>query len=325
VAVDESSVRRIGILAHDNVTMIDVAGPADVFSHANTFGASYETVLVSPDGGDVVTSNGLGLRVVTAASEIARLDTVIIPGAYGMVLRPFDPALVDAVRHLTSVATRVTSVCTGSFLLAEIGRLDHRRATTHWSQLDRFRATFPAVDIQDDALYVSDGDITTSAGIGSGLDLALTLVEDDYGPELARKTARQMLIFTQRPGGQSQFPAASRYDATDSRPLRALIDRIVGDPAGDYSLASMAASTHVSTRQLARLFQEELSVTPARYVESVRVEAAQVFLQRGRTVQTAAELSGLGTAQTLRRIFLSRLGTSPSVYAERHRSPAADL
>jgi transcriptional regulator GlxA family with amidase domain len=320
---DDPSARRVGILAHDNVTMIDVAGPADVFSHANTFGAAYETVLVSPDGSDVVTSNGLGLRVVTAAAEIARLDTVIIPGAYGMVLHPLEPGLVEAVRHLTSVASRVTSVCTGSFLLAEIGRLDHRRATTHWTQLDRFRQTFPKVDIQDDALFVRDGEITTAAGIGSGLDLALTLVEDDYGPELARRTARQMLIFMQRPGGQSQFPAASRYDATDSRPLRALLDRIVADPAADYSLSAMAAVTHVSTRQLARLFQEELSVTPARYVESVRIEAAQIFLQRGRTVQTAAELSGLGSAQTLRRVFLSRLGMSPSLYAERYRRESA--
>lgn len=320
MADDKSSTRRVGILAHDNVTMIDVAGPADVFSHANTFGAAYETVLVSPDGRDVVTSNGLSLRVVTAAADVAQLDTVIVPGAYGMVNHPLDTHLVEAVRHLTSVSTRVTSVCTGSFLLAEIGRLNHRRATTHWTQLERFRQTFPNVDIQEDALFVRDGDITTSAGIGSGLDLALTLVEDDYGPQLARQTARQMLIFMQRPGGQSQFPAASRYDATDSQPLRSLIDRITADPAENYSLAAMAAITHVSTRQLARLFEDELHVTPTRYVEAVRVEAAQIFLQRGRTVQTAAELSGLGSAQTLRRTFLSRLGMSPSVYAERHRS-----
>jgi transcriptional regulator GlxA family with amidase domain len=320
VVDDDRSAHRVGILAHDNVTMIDVAGPADVFSHANTFGARYETVLISPTGADAITSNGLSLRVTHAASDVEELDTVIVPGAYGMVVKPLDPGLVDAVRHLTMIAARVTSVCTGSFLLAEIGLLDHRKATTHWTQLDRFHMTFPHVDIQDDVIFVRDGRITTSAGIGSGLDLALTLVEDDYGPELARKTARQMLIFMQRPGGQSQFPAASRYDVTDNRPLRALIDRIGADPAANYSLTAMADATHISTRQLARLFQDELGATPARYVESIRIEAAQHFLQRGRSVQPAAELSGLGSAQTLRRVFLSRLGMSPSVYAERHHT-----
>ncbi|UFS58624.1 GlxA family transcriptional regulator [Subtercola endophyticus] len=309
--------RRVGILAHDDVTMIDIAGPADVFSHANSFGADYETVLVSPDGADAVMSNGLVLRVGVAAADVAGLDTVIVPGAYGMVGHPFVPELVAAVDQLTALSARVASVCTGSFLLAEIGMLNHRKATTHWTQLQRFRARFPAVDVQDDVLYVRDGTITTAAGIGSGLDLALTFVEDDYGPDLARKVARQMLIFTQRPGGVSQFAAASRFAPTENRPLRALIDAVVSDPAADHSVAAMARRSHVSPRQLARLFHEELAVTPARYVETVRLEAAQMFLQRGLTVQAAAELSGLGSDQTLRRVFLSRLGYTPSVYAER--------
>ncbi|GGF31560.1 GlxA family transcriptional regulator [Subtercola lobariae] len=314
---DGRATRRVAILAHHNVTMIDVAGPADVFSHANTFGAAYETVLVSPDGADAVTSNGLTLRVGAAAAEVAGLDTVIVPGAYGMVEHPFASSLVNSVDHLTAVSSRVASVCTGSFLLAEIGLLNHRKATTHFTRLELFRTRFSAVDVQDDALYVRDGTITTSAGIGSGIDLALTFVEDDYGPELARLVARQMLIFVQRPGGASQFSAASRFSAVENRPLRALVDAIVADPAADYSVAAMAAHAHVSPRQLARLFADELSVTPARYVETVRLEAAQTLLQRGYTVQSAAELSGLGSAPTLRRLFLARLGVSPSVYAER--------
>lgn len=317
--------RRVGLLAHDNVTMIDIAGPADVFSHANSFGANYETVLLSPNGDDVVTSNGLALRVSASAAEVCDLDTVIIPGAYGMVGHPFTSSLVNTVDHLTSVSHRVASVCTGAFLLAEIGMLDYRRATTHWSQLERFRLRFPNVEVQDDALFVRDGIITTAAGIGSGLDLALTFVEDDHGPDLARQVARQMLIFMQRPGNLSQFPAASRYSAAESRPLRALTDAIVADPAADHSLAGMALRAHVSTRQLARLFSDELAVTPSRYVETVRIEAAQSLLQRGHTVQAAAALSGLGSDQTLRRLFLSRLGYSPSIYAERTSSRPGQL
>lgn len=310
-------LRRVGILVHDNVTMIDVAGPADVFHHANAFGANYQTVLASVDGRDATASNGIRLRADVSVSDAGALDTVIVPGAYGMVTRPFPRELVDAVATLTAATRRTASVCTGSFLLAHVGLLDQRRATTHWTQLQRFRASYPQVQVLDDVLFVRDGPIITAAGIGSGIDLALTLVEDDHGPEVARQVARQMLIFTQRPGGLSQFSVAARASVSGDRPLRVLLDAVVADPAQRYSLADMARMAHVSTRQLARLFHDELGTTPARYVEDVRLEAAQALLQKGHTAASAAQLSGFGSAETLRRVFVSRLGVSPSVYLER--------
>ena len=312
--------QRIGILVYDNVTMIDVAGPADVFSHANSFGAAYETVLVSADGGNAKASNGLTLTAEQSADEVGPLDTVIIPGAYGMITKPFERVLLDAVETLTAESGRIASVCTGSFLLAQAGLLDYRQATTHWTQAALFARTFPRVKVLPDSLFVRDGDIITSAGVSSGIDLALALVEDDYGPEVARQVARQMVVFLQRPGQQSQFSAPSRDHLAVDHPLRALMDTIAGDPAGDYSLASMSRIAHVSTRNLTRLFHDEIGTTPARYVELIRIEAAQILLQDGAGIPIAAERSGFGSPETLRRVFVNRLGSSPSVYLEQLRA-----
>ncbi|MGN6324984.1 GlxA family transcriptional regulator [Pseudolysinimonas sp.] len=315
-----AAIQRMGILVYDDVTMIDVAGPADVFSHANAFGARYETVLISPDGGSVRASNGLTLTAGLAAADAGALDTIIIPGAYGMVTRPFDDSVMSAVTDLTAHVRRIASVCTGSFLLAQAGLLDFRRATTHWTQVELFRRAFPRVRVLPDSLFVRDGDIITSAGVSSGIDLALAIVEDDAGAEIARKVARQMVIFLQRPGTQSQFSAPSREHIPSDSPLRRLTDAVAADPAGRYSLADMASIARVSVRTLTRLFHDEIGTTPSRYVELIRIEAAQTLLQEGATVAVAAERSGFGSAETLRRVFVSRVGSSPSVYLERVRS-----
>ena len=252
-------------------------------------------------------------------SAIESLDTLIVPGAYGMVLKPFEPELVAAVGSLAASTRRLASVCTGAFLYAQLGLLDGRRATTHWDHVERFRRSFPKVHVEDDVLFVCDGDIVTGAGIGAGLDLALTLVEDDHGPSVARDVARQMVIFVQRPGEMSQFPAASRAVIGSDKPLRTLLDTITADPAGDYSADRMARLAYVSTRQLNRLFHDELGTTPAKYVEAVRLEAAQIALQKGYGVGEAAARSGFGGAEQMRRVFVARLGVSPSLYADRQR------
>jgi transcriptional regulator GlxA family with amidase domain len=315
-----SRLKRIGILVYDNVTMIDIAGPADVFSHANDFGADYETVLISADGGNVKASNGLTLTAELAAADAGALDTVVIPGAYGMVTKPFAQPLMDAVAILTAESKRIASVCTGAFLLAQAGLLDHRSATTHWTRADLFARSFPSVTVMPDSLFVRDGNIITSAGVSSGIDLALAIVEDDYGPEVASKVARQMVVFLQRPGRQSQLSAPSRDHLAADNPLRKLMDVIAADPAGNYSLAQMSAIANVSTRNLTRMFHDEIGTTPARYVELIRIEAAQILLQDGASIPVAAEKSGFGSPETLRRVFVNRLGSSPSVYLEQLKS-----
>ncbi len=306
--------RDVVILAFGGVTMMDVAGPADVFSHAARYGAGYRVSIVSPDGADVRTSTGLALHVAGVAADCGPAHTVLIPGAYGMIDVPFDPELVEAVRHLTNGAGRVASACTGSFLLAEVGLLDGRKATTHWRQVRRLARLYPKVDVQPDVLYVRDGHVITAAGISSGIDLALAMVEDDHGPELAREVAEAMVVFMQRPGGLSQFSAPSRQHVGRDHPLRGLLDAVAADPAREYTVASMAAIAAVSPRQLTRLFHDAVGTTPARYVELIRLENAQALLRDGHTVAVAAARSGFGSAETLRRVFTSRLGISPGAY-----------
>jgi transcriptional regulator GlxA family with amidase domain len=309
--------RRIGILVYDNVTMIDIAGPADVFSRANSFGASCETLLVSSDGGNVRASNGLTLTAEFAPADVGALDTVIIPGAYGMITKPFERVVMEAVTTLTAESARIASVCTGAFLLAQAGLLDHRNANTHWTQAALFAKSFPLVRVDAEFLFVRDGNIITSAGVSSGIDLALAIVEDDYGPDVARGVARQMVVFLQRPGQQSQFSAPSREHVARDSPLRKQLDAIAGDPGANYSLANMAAIANVSTRNLTRLFHDKVGTTPSRYVELIRIEAAQILLLEGASIPVAAQKSGFGSAETLRRVFVARVGSSPSVYLER--------
>ena len=164
---------------------------------------------------------------------------------------------------------------------------------------------------------MQDGSIITSAGVSSGVDLALFIVEDDYGPDVARAVVRQMVIFNQRPGGQSQRSVAVRVSAPRDHVLRRLLDRITADPGADYSIDAMAAMTNLSASSLGRLFQEGTNTTPGRYVEMVRIEAAQGMLQRGTTVAAAAAASGFGSAETMRRVFTQKIGMSPSLYLER--------
>ncbi|MFJ8008181.1 GlxA family transcriptional regulator [Streptomyces fagopyri] len=312
----QDAKRRVAILAFEGVTLIDVAGPADVFSHAGRYGPGYEVSVVSPDGTDVRTSTGLTLHAEAAAADVGPAHTVLVPGAYGMVDHPFDAGLVEAVRRLTAGAERIASVCTGAFLLAEVGLLDGRRATTHWRQAKEFARRYERVAVEPDALYVRDGAILTSAGVSSGIDLALALVEDDHGPRVAHDVAEAMVVFMRRPGGLSQFSAPSRHHVARDHPLRALLDAIAADPGRDHSVPAMAATASVSVRQLTRLFHDEIGTTPARYVEMVRLETAQAHLQAGHTVAVAAARSGFGSAETLRRVFTSRLGISPAAYRD---------
>jgi transcriptional regulator GlxA family with amidase domain len=233
-----------------------------------------------------------------------------------MVTKPFEQVLVDAVSALTADANRIASVCTGAFLLAQRGLLNYRNATTHWTQIERFSRSYPLVHVVPDALFVQDGSIITSAGVSSGVDLALFIVEDDYGPDVARAVVRQMVISNQRPGGQSQRPVAVRVSAPRDHALRKLLDSITADPAANYSIDAMAAMTNLSASSLTRRFQEATNTTPSRYVEMVRIEAAQAMLQRGATVSAAASASGFGSAETMRRVFTQKIGMSPSLYLE---------
>jgi transcriptional regulator GlxA family with amidase domain len=303
----------------DDVTLLDVSGPLEVLHQANRDGRRYEPLLVSPYGGDVKSSSGPVLAGTIAAAEAGPFDTVLIAGADHLVER-VPGELLTAVATLADQAGRVASVCTGAFVLAALGLLDGQRATTHWRHAQALARRYPAVRVEPDALHISAGKYVTSAGISAGIDLTLALVEADHGAEAAREIARELVVFMQRPGGQSQFSTAIATPPVRSNPLRAVTEAVIADPAADHTLTAMAASAALSPRHLTRLFQSELKLTPARWVERVRLDRAQQLLLDGHTITAAARLSGLGSDETLRRAFARHLNTTPTSYLHHFRA-----
>jgi transcriptional regulator GlxA family with amidase domain len=311
--------RVVVIVVFDGVKLLDAAGPAEVFAEANRFGANYRLTIASVDGRDVTTSIGTGFAVTERIASIESADTVLVAGGDCLVGRPIDPALVDALKTVPARTRRLASICTGSFILAQAGLLGGRRATTHWRHARLLARAFPDVGRARCDLR-SGRDVFTSAGVSAGIDLALALVEDDYGTELVRDVARSLVVYLKRAGGQSQFSVLVEADPPPQSALRVVTDAIAADPGTNHSVKSLAAQASLSTRQLTRLFQSELGTTPARYVEMVRIDAARAALDAGRSVTDTARLAGFGSAETLRRVFVNELGVSPKAYRDRFRT-----
>jgi transcriptional regulator GlxA family with amidase domain len=310
------SKHRVGILIFDGTKMLDVSGPAEVFAEATLMGADYEIVLLSTDGRPVITSIGISLPVSGSAFDEHEFDTVLISGGDVLVGRPIDDALSRAALHLAK-DVRIASICTGAFILASAGLLEGRRATTHWRHTKELAAGHPGITVQPDSIFVKDGSIYTSAGVSAGIDLALALVEEDYGSDLARKVARSLVVYMQRAGGQSQYSASLAGPAPRSSALREIVDAVKADPAGEYPVPELAQRARMSSRQLTRLFREELSTTPAKYIETIRFDEAKALLDAGYSPTTAAQRSGFGNSETLRRVFVNRIGIAPRRYQQR--------
>lgn len=309
------SAHRVAFFVYDGVTLLDVAGPAEVFKTANRFGADYRIELLSPTGEDV-TSN-LGFRVGVDGPVAAGDGTYLVPGADRFPGEPVPGDLAAAARVPAEGAGRVGSICTGAFLLAAAGLLDGKRATTHWQVTHKLAARCPTCRVEPDAIYVRDGTTYTSAGVTAGIDLALALVEEDHGPDLTRDVARAMVVYLQRAGGQSQFSAPLQGPPPRSPALRTITDLVTANPRGDHSLGELAKHLNVSTRHLTRLFHDELATTPARYVEAIRFDLARALLDRGHTATQAAELAGFPGYESMRRVFAKKLSISPAAYQRR--------
>ncbi|MET9633447.1 GlxA family transcriptional regulator [Lentzea sp. NPDC006480] len=311
------SGREIVFLVFDGMKMLDVTGPAEVFAEANLAGADYTIRYVSASGQPVTTSVGIRLPVDSTADDVVKADTVIVSGGDRLAREPISVDLVEAIRVLQGRTRRLVSICTGSFALAAAGVLSGRRATTHWRVADRLARAHPDVQVEADALFVEDKGVFTSAGVSAGMDLALALVEQDYGPDLARTVARNLVMFMQRPGGQSQFSAPLQVRRPRTPALREVVDLVSAQPALDHSARTLAARVGVSPRHLARLFASELDTTPARYVEQVRLDHAKALLDAGHGVAQTAREAGFGSSETMRRVFVARFGASPSEYRQR--------
>ena len=267
-------------------------------------------------------SNGMQVVPAGAMADVrGPIDTLVIAGGSGTRDAASDQAVVDWARAAAQRSRRVTSVCTGAFVLAAAGLLDGKRATTHWQWCDLLAGLFPAVEIERDAIYVVDGATYTSAGVTAGMDLALALVEEDLGPHVARDVAQQLVIFLRRPGGQSQFSSQLSALPADHEPLRDLQAWIPANVSADLSVPALADRVAMSPRNFARTFRRETGVTPAAYVEAVRIEQARIALESSHApVETVAAECGFGTVETMRRSFHRQLGVGPADYRSRFHS-----
>jgi len=311
--------RTVLLVLFDGVQSLDVTGPLEVFTGAEQHTpGTYHVRTASLEGGPVRTSSGLALVPDGALTAMPDPDTLLVPGGQGT--RGPDPRLTDWLRAHGPRARRLVSVCTGAILLAAAGLLDGRRATTHWAYCDKLARDHPAVTVDPDPIYVRDGYIATSAGVTSGIDLALALVEEDLDREVALTVARHLVVFLRRPGNQAQFSAQLAAQTARRDPLREVQRWITEHPAGDLTVESLAARARLSPRHFARAFREETGTTPGRYVDRVRLEHARRLLEDTCDgVEEISRASGYGTPEAMRRAFVRALGTAPAEYRRRFR------
>jgi transcriptional regulator GlxA family with amidase domain len=320
--------RTIAILALQGVQLLDVSGPLDVFAQANAeLGRPlYALKVVGRDHAPIHSSSGVRLVPDWAiGDDMPRLDTLLVAGAPHAVETLLSQPTLQWIRATARQSRRFGSVCSGALFLAAAGLLDGRRVTTHWAVADALRQAHPRTTVQEDALHVRDGRLRTSAGVTAGLDLALSLVEEDCGREVAARVASQLVMFFRRPGGQLQFSRKGQAGPAGRSALQELQRWAAAHPAQDLSVAALAARAGLSPRHFARLFHAEVGVTPAAWVETMRVSAARELLEAGHDApkQIAAQC-GFANADTLRRSFSKHLGISPAMY-RRHQGAAAPL
>lgn len=316
--------RRIVFVIFEGFQSLDLVGPYEVFQHAHQLAGGYACQVAAPQPGPVRSSSGLSLYASHGVANLdpAGVDTLVVVGGSGVDQARHDAALTRWIAGAGAAgARRVTSVCSGVFLLAAAGLLQGRRVTTHWARERQLAREHPELLVDCDPIFHKDGPVWTSAGVTAGMDLALALVEDDCGREVAHAIAQQMVLFLRRPGTQSQFsvPLWSEQPATD--PVRAAVSAIHADPGARHGITGLAAHAGLSPRHFQRRFTAELGVPPAAYVERVRVEAAKRALaESDHPVESVARHHGFGTAETLRRAFHRHLGVAPSDYRDRFRS-----
>jgi transcriptional regulator GlxA family with amidase domain len=324
--------RRVAILAFPQVQSLDVTGPLEVFDAATRLlrasasrDPGYEVLVVSRGGGPVRSTSGLALVPHAALEQVtAPLHTLIVAGGTGHRRAAEDAGTLEWIADTARRARRTASVCTGAFLLARAGLLSGRRATTHWSWAERLKHDHPDVLVDPEPIFIRDGRVWTSAGVTAGMDLALALVEEDHDRELALAIARQLVLFLRRPGNQTQFSATLAAQEPERESLREVQRYVVEHVSENLSVEALAERAHMSPRNFARAFAAETGITPGRYVERVRLEAARRALEdSAEPVASVAAKCGFGTAETMRRAFLRALGVAPAEYRRRYHPAGA--
>ncbi len=328
------SRHRVLIVGLPPAQMLDVTGPLEVFAMANRCcelaGAPtpYEISVAAPRAGALATSSGVALLAPHGLDDLPRgIDTLLVAGGLGAREAAKDRPLMTSLAAACAKVPRVGSICTGAFALAATGLLDGRRATTHWAHFDEFAGLFPAVRLERDALFVRDGSFHSSAGISAGIDSALAMVEEDLGRALALEVARGLVVFLKRPGGQSQFSAQLSAEAAagDADRFAELTRWMAAHLRHDLSVERLAERVAMSPRNFARRFVEALRMTPARYVQLLRLDAARRLLTDGNApVPRIAERCGFASAEAMRVAFQRHLNVAPSEFRARFRSTGSE-
>ncbi|HEX4252391.1 MAG TPA: GlxA family transcriptional regulator [Pseudonocardia sp.] len=325
--------RTVLFVLFPGVQSLDVTGPLEVFVGAERWWdrheggrPAYRARTGSLGGGPVRTSSGLLITPDEDLRVADPPDILVVPGGIGT--RADNPELVTWLREQAPRASRLVAVCTGSFLLAQAGLLDGRRVTTHWGYADTLARRHPEVEVDPEPIFIRDRELSTSAGVTAGIDLALDLVAEDLGHDAALAVARGLVVFLRRPGNQSQFSAQLAAQTAHREPLREVQRWITERPDADLSVETLAHRAHLSPRQFARAFTAEVGMPPGRYVDRVRLEAARRRLEDSTDgIAATARACGYGTPEAMRRAFLRVLALSPAEYRRRfqpavHTAPA---
>ncbi|SJM92192.1 GlxA family transcriptional regulator [Crenothrix polyspora] len=318
--------KTVAIVVYPGVEIIDVTGPMEVFAFAN-YGLqqsgqmqqpAYTLQVIAAKQGALISSCGLQIIADKSYNDIHDgIDTLLIAGATNIDCLLCDPELQAWVKAIAPNVRRMASVCTGAFLLAETGLLNGLKATSHWLFCKRLATDYPAVKVEPDRIFVRDGAISTSGGITSGIDLALSMVEEDWGSELSLTIARTLVVFLRRSGGQSQFSAYLTGEA--HRPeVRDLQAWVMSNLRSDLRVETLAERMCMSPRNFARFFVTETGITPAKFVELARIDAARHYLGSSHlSVEVIADKAGFGDAERMRRAFVRQLGVNPQNYRSR--------
>jgi transcriptional regulator GlxA family with amidase domain len=321
---------RIAILAVPGVQMLDVAGPMDVFSEANTVmrdADAYSVQIVALSMDPVTALNGTRfLPDAAIGCSLEGFDTLLIAGSPGIKKYEDHPELISWILRESRHVRRLGSVCTGAFLLGNAGLLNGKRATTHWNSTGRLAEKFPLVRLEPNTIYVKDGNVYTTAGVTASMDLALALVEEDHGRSTALRVAKELILFLKRPGGQSQFSVHLEAQVSEIGPIKDIHEWILDNLSEDLSVETLAARLAMSTRNFARMFKRETEMTPGDFVEAARVDAARRMLEDSDTpLKKIASMCGFADQAGLRRAFMRRINVTPAEYRQRFRPADAPV
>jgi transcriptional regulator GlxA family with amidase domain len=324
---------HVVMFAYPDAQILDVTGPLEIFGRAGrwlrdkefTPNLAYTVEIVAREAGPIRTSSGIRLIAERAFHEVKSADTLLVTGGVGFREAMQDAAAIAWIRRMAKRTQRVGSICTGAMVLAQTGLLDGKRATTHWAYCEEFAATSEVEQVCADMIFVRDGNLFTSAGVTTGMDMALAMVEEDWGQPVALAVAQELVMYLKRPGGQSQFSRQLAAQFSDNDRLRELQLWMLEHLDEDLSVPALARRSAMSERNFARRFVEAVGLAPGKYVEQARVDAARRKLeQTDLDVARIAARCGFGSAETLRRAFIKHLAIPPSEYRERFRSASGE-